>query len=254
MHLRRKFNYRRRKGPLPFRHVLLISFLIFVTLTVQGMWIVDRAIRPTLLEIANLETQKIATSAVNYALKTTIDEIDTNKIIAIEKDENGKIISLGFDAEIYKQVEVSAVANAQYYLKKMEEGKLHEIGLSKEELDLLDETVATDIIYHIPLGMATGSSLLANLGPKIPVKFRAIGDVDIDLNEKIQHVGINNTWIRVSLDLQVDAEVIIPFATHTEKVVTTIPVGMVFVPGEVPNFFANGSNNLSSGKFVNENR
>lgn len=248
MHLRRKLNYRRKKGPLPFRFVLLISFFIFIILTLQGIWIVDKSFRPTLLQIANLETQKVATSAINYALKTTIDEIDTSKIVAIEKDENGKIISLGVDAEIYKQVEVSAVANAQYYLKKVEEGKIHEIGLSREELAALDDSVTTDIVHYIPLGMVTRSSLLANLGPKIPVKFTTIGDVDVDINESVHNVGINNTWISVSLDLQVDVEVIIPFGTSTETVVTTIPVGMVFVPGEVPTFFANGSNNYFSGK------
>lgn len=246
MHFRKKFNYRRKKGPLPFRYVLLISFIIFIILSIQGIWIVDRGIRPTLLEIANLETQKVATSAINFAVESTIEDLDTTSIINIIKDKNGKITSIGFDAEIYKKVVSQSVLNAQVYLKKMEEGKLHELGVSVKEVVDSDGNITSDNIYYIPLGQVTKNSLLANLGPKVPVKFTIIGDVDVEINEDIQHLGINNTWISLGLDLEVQVQVIIPFATSTEKVTTTIPVGMIYIPGEVPNFYSNEAINTPS--------
>jgi len=123
----------------------------------------------------------------------------------------------------------------------MEEGRLDEIDvLDVSKDDRYDES---GIIYTIPLGAVTKNAFFAQLGPKIPVRFTAIGDVDVDLNESIERVGINNTWIRVSLDLEVQVEIIIPYQTKMEKVTTTIPVGLLFVPGEVPQFYGEGQEN-----------
>ncbi|MCD8502072.1 MAG: hypothetical protein LRY71_10840 [Bacillaceae bacterium] len=66
MYKRRRFLP--RKGPLPFRYVFLISFIIFCVMTVQGLYLVERGIRPTLLDIAQTETQRIATLAINDAV------------------------------------------------------------------------------------------------------------------------------------------------------------------------------------------
>ncbi|WP_257008401.1 sporulation protein YunB [Bacillus sp. FJAT-45350] len=243
MYFRKKFNLRPKKGPLPFRYVLLISFAIFIVLTLQGLWLVESGIRPTLLEIANLETQKIATSAINHAVSTTIRDVDMNQLINIEKDNFGKISSIGFDANVYNQVVTNAVSNAQYYLKLMEDGELHKLEMFDEE-EIPEDTDVPGVIHNIPLGLATNNALLSQLGPLIPVKFTTIGDVDVELNEETKPIGINNTWIRVSMDLEVQSQVIIPFATRTDKVKTTVPVGMVFVPGEVPDFYSNGDGPL----------
>ncbi|MGO4889312.1 sporulation protein YunB [Anaerobacillus sp. MEB173] len=229
-----------RKKPrkvLPFRYVLIISFLIFTALTVQGLWIVEKGIRPTLLEIANLETQKIATSAINYAVSNAVKNVNMNELIVIEKDEEGKVSTIGFDATIYNSVVTTAVTNAQYYLKMMEEGKLHELeilGLSH----ISNDSDIPGVIYTIPLGQSTNNALLAQLGPLVPVKFTTIGDVGVQLNEEVKHVGINNSWVRVSMDIEVQSQVIIPFATNTDKVSTTVPVGMIYIQGEVPEFYS----------------
>ncbi|MFB4165786.1 sporulation protein YunB [Alteribacillus sp. JSM 102045] len=223
------------KYPLSFGKVVIISLCIFILLTIQGIWLVNKQITPTLLEIANLETQKIATSAINYAVTSTLKDVDMNKLIEIEKGDNGEIASIGFNSHVYNQVTTNAVSEAQHYLMKMEQGSVPEPAApfiahhSKEE----DST-----LYSIPLGRATDNAILAQLGPLIPIELTAIGDVDVELNEEIQEKGINNTWVRVSLDLDVDVEIIIPFATDTSVVKTTIPVGMLFVPGEVPDFYS----------------
>lgn len=252
--LQKRFQFRakKRKGPLPFRYVLLLSIAIFILLTAQGIWFIDRNIRPTLLEIANLETQKIATAAINYAVTHTADNVDMNDLINIEKDSEGKIISVGFDANVYNNVVTQSVSNAKYYLKLVEEGKLPELEKVISEGIASGSEQGSGIIFQIPLGQATGNALLTQIGPLVPVKFISIGEVTVDLNEEIIPVGINNTWIRVSLDLEVTAQVVIPFATHTEPIKTTVPVGMIFVPGEVPPFFGGGSGNMPQPAIITE--
>lgn len=185
------------------------------------------------MHIANMETYKIATTAINFAVSQTLNNVDINELVIIEKNEKNEIVSISFDGNVYNKVVTQSVANAQYYLHLMEKGKLHEIGIGKANEDNQSNT-----IYEIPLGRVTDHSLLSHLGPLVPVKFMSIGDVDVQLNENIQHVGINNSWISISMDLKVQAQVIIPFASEIGVVKTSVPVGMVFVPGEVPEFYS----------------
>ncbi|MFB5660873.1 sporulation protein YunB [Alteribacillus sp. HJP-4] len=222
----------KRKYPLSFKTVFLLSIIIFAALTAQSIWLVNKQIAPTLMEIANLETQKMATTAINHAVKDTLQEVDMTELIEIDKNDNGEITSIGFDGTVYNHVVTNAVDEAQVFLKHMEAGELP--GSSNH--------LNAGSIYNIPLGRVTNNALLAQIGPLVPVELTAIGDVDVELNEKVQERGINNTWVRVSLELMVDVNIIIPFATNTETVQTTIPIGMMFIPGEVPNFYSeNGS-------------
>lgn len=234
MRFRKKFKPKYYKGPLPFRYVLVISTIIFILLTIQGLYIIEKGIRPTLLHIANMETYKIATHAINYAVSNTIKDVDMNELVLIEKNEKDEITSISFDGNVYNQIVTQSVANAQHYMKLMEEGKLHEIGIVEKPINSNE----SDVIYEIPLGRVTDNTLLAQFGPLVPVKFMSIGEVTVQLNENIQPVGINNTWISISMDLKIQARVIIPFASDLGVVHTTVPVGMVYVPGKVPEFYS----------------
>ncbi|SDH60703.1 sporulation protein YunB [Alteribacillus persepolensis] len=237
------------KYPFSFGQTIVISLLIFILLTVQSVWLVNKQITPTLLEIANMETQKIATSTINHAVSTTLEDVDMNELIEIEKGNNGDITSIGFNGNVYNRVTTNAVAESQHYLAKMEQGSVPESasGLIPHHTDSEDSS-----LYGIPLGRVTDNALLAQLGPLVPIEFTAIGDVDVELNEEIQETGINNTWVRVSMDLEVDVEIVIPFATDTAVVQTTVPVGMLFIPGEVPDFYSESSGEIPTPAVVPE--
>ena len=59
-------------------------------------------------------------------------------------------------------------------------------------------------------------------------------------NCEIKTYGINNALIKVYLEVEVDVQVLVPFASKQTKIVTTIPMGMRVVSGHVPTYF-NGS-------------
>lgn len=235
---------KKRKGPLPFHQVLIISVTLFIAMTYLSLYIVNALIKPVIMDIASLETKKVATSTINYSLNNVIKNVDMNKLIIFNKDENGEILAVGFDPLIYSQVQVEAVQSAQTYLHALESGNAEKLIDPEKIVDI--DSIREGIIYSIPLGVATKNALFSQLGPKVPVKFTTIGDVEIDLNEEIKHVGINNTWIRVSLDLKVYVEVIIPFATELSVISTTIPIGMIFVPGDIPYFYGANQGGLPS--------
>ncbi len=253
---RRFFKIKSRpKGPLPFRYVFIISLLLFTLFTVQGLWLVEKGIRPTLMAIAHTETQKIATQAINDAISNKIVEsIDIEDMIEIETDSNGQVTSVNFNSEMYNRVLSEATLRTQKYLKMVEEGTIEDLGLPEEIEQELETENFTDqgIIHVIPLGQATNNALLAQLGPRVPVQFSAIGDVKSSMSESIFESGINNTYMRISVDIEVDVRVVIPFATDTAVVSTSIPVGMVFISGEVPQFYNAGDGDMPSPAIIQE--
>lgn len=241
---------RRPKGPIPFHQALFLSFLIFIVMTFLSLIIVNRSIKPIIMDIANLETQKIAVSTINYSINNVIENIDMDEFIVINENEHGEIVSVGFNPHIYNKVQVEVITNAQKYLTALETGNTSILNEPEKIVGL--ESIEDGIIHYIPLGAVTKNAFFAQHGPKIPVKFTTIGEIAVDLNEEIKRVGINNTWIRVSIDLKVQVEVIIPFATDITVITTTLPIGFMLVPGEVPYFYGAGEGNFPSPAFIVE--
>ena len=243
--MRRWKSHRVGKGPLPFRYVLLISFVLFILLTAQGLWLVEKAIRPTLLQIAKSETQKIGTEAINDAItKKIVGEVEMEKLIIIDKDQNGDISSVQFDSKVYTKVLSEATNQVQKYVRAIETGEVQHAESEEGEDGTVnqDEGQEGGIVYTIPLGQATKNALLAHLGPKVPVKFTAVGHVKANMSHKLESTGINNTLISLFIDIEVDVKVIIPFATDKQLVETSVPIGVVFVSGKVPEFYSPGGN------------
>ncbi|QQK81336.1 sporulation protein YunB [Salicibibacter cibi] len=234
----------RRGGPLPFRYVLLISFVIFIFLTAQGLYFIDQHVRPALMTIATIETQRISTQAINQAVSRDLtDQEHLDELVLMETTEDGDISSLAFDASIYNQVLEDAIDLIHSYLQEVESGMTEGELPSELEAEIEDAGVGRvedGGIYNIPLGMATNNALLAQLGPQVPVSFSAVGDPHVDMEERIENVGINNTWLRIGLSIEMDIRVVIPFGTEQETATTFVPVGMVFVPGDVPDYYGEG--------------
>ncbi|MCK9911831.1 sporulation protein YunB, partial [Microbacteriaceae bacterium K1510] len=61
----------------------------------------------------------------------------------------------------------------------------------------------------IPLGLATGSSFLAQLGPELPVTFVPIGSVKTRLETKLEEAGINMVLATVYIFVEVDLRIVI---------------------------------------------
>lgn len=91
MSIFRSKNSRFRRGPISFRHILLMSFILFVILLVQGLWIVNSSIQPTLMKYGEVETHKMATAVMTKAVKDRIDEgFDVDSLMKVQNDKTEK--------------------------------------------------------------------------------------------------------------------------------------------------------------------
>ncbi|WP_144646018.1 sporulation protein YunB [Priestia megaterium] len=238
--LRRKLT---RKGPLPFRYVLLLTFLFFMLFTGVGLWLINRGIEPTLMKYAEAQTKEIATLVINKAVnKQVLDQLDVD-VIKVESTPNGQVAKI--DTALVNRVRAQTTSFVQANLKEAEKGNLDALELPTDiRIEKSEKLRNQGIVYQVPLGQATNNALLGNLGPLIPVKFHAIGDVQTDVVRKIEEYGINNAFLEVSIKVKVNMQIIIPFATKKTTVTATIPVGGTVIPGNVPDYF-NGGNSSS---------
>lgn len=236
-----RFPARLKKGPLPFRYVFLLTLVFFMFATAISLWIVNKAIEPVLMEIAEKETKRIANLVINNAIEQQFlkEKTDMSDLITVQKDESGKIASVDFNTAVVNRILAKTDDYVMQSLKAATEGKIAELELPDAKLDKEENN---GIIYYIPIGQITDNSLLGNLGPRVPVQFQLIGNVSSDVTKEIEPFGINNALIEVDIHVSVDIQVVIPFATKAATVSTDLPIAMQVIQGEVPEFYNDGGN------------
>lgn len=248
---------RRPRKPLPFRHVFVISIVLFTLFTVWGLWLIDRGIKPTLKTIAKTKAQQVAMYAIDYGL----GKQSVNNLKQLEpKQNNGKsgtqlIVRMPNDnsSYVFNNAEMNRILNEttvriQHYLRLVESGRPPSDYMPSDVKIEYKNNQPNGIVYFIPLGQATKNALIANLGPKIPVKFEMVSNVNSNLETQKQQVGINNTWVQISIHVTVNVSVVIPFAIDAQKVTQDILIQSILVPGKVPDYYngsGTGNNNLT---------
>lgn len=237
-----KFRRRRllKKGPLPLRSVFLLTFVFFIFSTAVGLWIINEGLKPTLMSYAKSETRKIATLVISKAVNNKIAHGGDTEIFQTIPNTDGSG-NIQLDTEKISRLQSEIENLVQKNIKEAERGNL-DVLESLEEIEVtVDQSNASEgIVYYVPLGQATNNAILGSLGPKIPIRFSAIGDVQSNVKTKVTEYGINNAHIEVYIALQVNIEIIIPFATDKTTVKRNIPIGMGIFPGSVPQFYNNG--------------
>ena len=103
---------------------------------------------------------------------------------------------------------------------------------------ILDRVVgATDnrtLRVEIPLGNLTGISLLMGRGPAVPVQIIAMTSSRVEFKNSIVTAGINQTKHQIKLEIHVDIDILIPWATKSAQVTTEVLIADTIIVGQVP--------------------
>ncbi len=229
------------KGPLPFKYVLLITLIFFIFLTMFSLIIINRNLEPTIMDIAETRARQFAAQAINDAIDKNISENVDIKELIVKHEYNGET-AFSFNPQIYHKVTADASKRVQKYLDLVEAGEIDQLENFKNDINIKKETTKSSngIVYHIPLGMATGMTLLSNLGPDIPVRLQILGDVTSNVETKIIPSGINNTYLEAYINVKVHMNVIIPLKEEPIEVSYQVKVGDLFLEGKVPQYYNPG--------------
>ncbi len=245
--MRLRIHLKKKRHNLSVGNTIIIIFILVVTMTYFSLNYLNKNVVPVLMSYATSQVRKFSSLIINRAISKQIaEDLSVEDMFIITKSETGEIRTIDFDPIVVNKTLNKIVNTIQLNLKYLEEGKLELLELPDNVLiDYNEEELSKGVIYEIPSGVVFNNSLLANLGPKIPVKLSLIGDIVSNVNTKVTNYGINNALIEVSIYVQVESRVILPFITDTVIVETEIPVAMKLVQGIVPDYLLGGLTNSS---------
>ena len=232
----------RLKRKFKIKNSILIILLLIISLFISLKFI-NLKVNPILLDYANMEARKLSSIIINDAVGKNFKSINVDDLFIITKD-NEEIKSIDFNPIVVNQVLTSTTTLIQTNLKYLEQGKIELLNLNTNALiDYNTDKLRQGIIYEIPSGVIFGNSFLANIGPKIPVKFSIVGDIVSYVNTNVTDYGINNALIEVNVVLDLSIQVILPFVTDKIDIEISIPVSLKLIQGSVPNYYLNGLQN-----------
>ncbi len=186
-----------------------------IYVAVSGFIYTERALRPTLLAIAEARAKVIATQAVNEAIYERIGpNIKYDAFVSVREDKDGNVTWAQVNT-----VEINRITN-QITIAVQEQFKLFK-----------SETI------RIPFGQVYGSQILANLGPRIPVEITPIGTVQTSVIDTFEEAGINQTRHKIYCMVHSDVRIVLPFITQTIEVESQVPLADMVYLGRVPNTY-----------------
>src|SRR5699024_11379435 len=96
----------------------------------------------------------------------------------------------------------TATERAEYFLYSMNKGE--EIDIDDPDLnpvefdDSVEDLASKDpTVVEIPIGQATGNTVLANLGPKIPVHFVIVGRLQSTGGLEVEECGVSGELFEI---------------------------------------------------------
>ena len=204
IHLRGKHRLLKIKNKKDWIAIVILFLIICIYFVLR---FINLKVNPVLLDYAELESRKLASIIINNAVSKNVTEnIDIEELFLITRDSDGEIKTIDFNPITVNKILTQTTNSVQVNLKYIEQGKVELLDLTTNSLIDYDVSkLKQGIIYEIPSGVVFGNSFLANIGPKIPVKFSLVGDIVSYINTKVTDYGINNALIEVNIVLELES-------------------------------------------------
>lgn len=242
MILKRK---RKKKNKIINTIIIILIFLILFIIIFINYY--SNKSKDVLMAYAESETRKLTILVINKAITKQMSDSWANDIFDVVYNDKGEIILIDFNSQNTAKILSTMTSLIELNLRAIEEGKIDMLELPNNSLESYDmDLLEKGIITYIPFGIATGSNLLYNLGPKIPVKLSLLGDVITGFSTDVTEYGINNALIKLMIDVKVDTRIILPIISEEITINANIPIAMKVVQGKIPDYYMNGFTSRSN--------
>ena len=237
--------YRKKKKRFAFftNQRKLAIFLVCFIISVGGLiYYINKQLTATYLEYAEVQTTKIASMVINKAINSRISNtLDVNDIIEEVPSDSTTMVTTRFNTEIINRILSDTNQLVQSHLEQAEQGNFSSLPyLDDIEYDKQTMEDQGGVVFFVPMGQATNIPIIGNLGPKIPIRFHVIGNVQSNVVPSITKFGINNAYVEVNIHITVNVQIIVPLASKMSTVEQSIPVAMGIVQGQVPYIYTGG--------------
>ncbi len=197
-------------GPRVNRLPILGVFIII--LMASSLLVMDIKIKSSLLQIAKSKVQVSGVEAINRIVnREIVSQVKYEDIVYVHKDADGRIVLVQPNTIVLNKIMADTITEISSSMGNMQE-----------------DTIA------IPLGELSGIKFLAGYGPKMKVKIIPAGEVHVDVLNKFEQAGINQTRHLIYFKVESKLKVAVPFLDDEVKVAATIPLAETIIVGDVP--------------------
>ncbi|MFC3041386.1 sporulation protein YunB [Virgibacillus xinjiangensis] len=244
--MRRRMGFKKSFSPPPRKNLFLITTVFFAAFVFLSIWLIDEGIEPTLMEIAEIKTDEFATRAINSAVRFA-ESYNYDEVLQATYDEEGNVATYRWNSAVVSEINRVATDRVEEFFMHVNRGdpitydySLHDPYDYSEGAE--DRAEHDPTLVEIPLGQVTGNTVLANLGPTVPVNMELVGSVRTNIVREEEEFGINGVWVSLYVNVEADVQIVIPFTTEVKTVQTEIYIDSGAIMGDVPDFYGgNGS-------------
>lgn len=202
------------KGPT-WRTYLGLGLFVLMLFSVLSLMVVERRLAPVLHAWAQTRAISIATRAINVAVEEMMAvSLSGTTMAYLIRDGIGNLQGVQYDMGEVNRVSSQATHKILQTLNNMGEE-----------------------VFPIPLGQLVGFDFLASWGPGIPVRMIPVGGLTTTPVASFESAGINQTWHRLLLDIQVTMRVAVPLMSEEILVSTQVPIIEEVFIGAVPTWY-----------------
>lgn len=194
---------------------LLMLFILIILFSLIIVYYISNKVMPSLLIYTeNIVKEEGITLVSENITDKVINILDKEDLFYIDKDNEGNIESIDYNSKVVNEIikESSEVVQDNFNKYKNENN---------------------NIIAYVPVFSGSNNIFLENLGPKVPIKLVLDGNVITSLETNVKEYGYNSALIEISIRIEANVEVILPFKTKKEKIVNNIPVSIKIVQGNI---------------------
>ena len=199
------------------RKKIRLKFLIPILLLVGLFIFIECQLSPLVEKAAESQAKQMFNQSVNDAVAAELNSkgITYTDLIHIEKASDGAVLAVTTDSLKINQLKADISVAVQNHLGKEKYRQ-----------------------FSVPVGTLTGSNLLRDKGPAIPIDISFSGSVVTDLKSEFVSAGINQTRHQILMTVKGYEVLMAPGINTTVEVETTVAVAETVIVGQVPEFMA----------------
>lgn len=202
------------------KKIIVILFLT-ILLLIFLLYLYSYKMTPLLVKYSKIKSKKIAIDIISKNVSDDILKIlDKEELFLVERDNLGNIETVDYNSKVVNEI---LSETSKRVVKNFEEL----------------ESINDGVIMRIPVGIISNNVFIQGIGPKIPVKIILDGNVLTSLDTKVKEYGINSALIEVSVKIEANIDVVIPFSTTEIKVINNVPISLKIAKGNVSSILNN---------------
>lgn len=223
MRLKRKIN-------IKLYNFLLVIIVTVILLSFLFIHYYNKRISNKIISIAQIKINEYSNDIIMDSFnKQILDEHEINNIIKISKNKSDEIIAVDFDLKKAYLVSMNVSKNIRDSLNNLEKQNLKE--------EFLDYYQKDGFVLLLPIGLASKNIYFSNLGPRIPVRIKFVGNLTTGLQTKIKEYGVNNSLIEVYLKVSLNEEIIVPYSSKKINNSCEILLSSQVIEGIAPSIY-----------------